>query len=395
MKKDWRERKVLYVHGGKRFIAPDREIYGYDKDMLISLKERYSYLGNNVKFVQIGTSVSAEETENLICLKKYGVDVIPVKYFLSPKTRKNKSETKKRIYQAVKECDILIARMPSVIASIAQKAAIKYNKPYIVEVVGCAWDTSWNYNILTKLYAPWAMMRLRSNVVKARYVIYVSEHFLQHRYPNHHTTCAISNVILPKTSDDVMDSRLKRLSVGHKKIVITTLAAVDVAYKGQHFVIEALSKLTKKGYDFEYHIAGRGDNSRLNNLVHQFKVSDKVIFDGMLNSNEVYDLLDKTDIYVQPSVTEGLPRAVIEAMSRGCVVMGTKVGGIPELVGEDFIFKKGDVKEIMNRLMKLADNNELLVKNSVYNFNKAKEFDKVILENRRKEFYDKFIGDNF
>ena len=95
MKKEWKDRKILYVHGDKRFLAPDGEIYGFDKDMLISLKDRYLYLGANVKFIQYGIPVDEQKTAGLINLKENGVEIIPVKYFFTPQVCKNRKETKK------------------------------------------------------------------------------------------------------------------------------------------------------------------------------------------------------------------------------------------------------------------------------------------------------------
>jgi glycosyltransferase involved in cell wall biosynthesis len=394
MIKEWKDRKILYVQGGKRFLLPDGEIYGYPKDMLISLKDRYLYLGADVKFVQYGIPVNKQKYTDLINLRENGVEVIPVKYYLTPQTYKYRKETKKIINEAVRQCDILIVRMPSLVANIAQQAAIKYHKPYIIEVVGCTWEALWQYSKLTKIYAPFSFFKLKKNVAKAKYVIYVSSVFLQQRYPNAQNTCSISNVILQEVSKKTIENKLALLSKEKDKYIITTLAAVDVLYKGQHFVIKAIAKLRRKGYIFEYHIAGAGDQTRLKKIAERFGVTSQVIFDGMLNVDQVCELLDNTDIYVQPSLTEGLPRAVIEAMSRGCPTIGTEVGGIPELVGKNFIFRKRNVTEISSLLSRLADNKELLISLSKENFEKSQKFNRTILDNKRKVFYDKFLTEN-
>ena len=394
MKKEWKARKALYVHSGKRFLSPDGKIYGYDKDMLISLKARYLYLGAEVKFVQFGIPVTEQETADLIDLGENGIDVIPVKYCLTPRSYKNKKETKKKIDEAVRQSDIVIARMPSLLAYMAQEAAIKYGIPYIVEVVACPWDALWNYSNAAKIYAPFAFFKCKKCVAKAEYAMYVSTEFLQKRYPNTKKTCAISDVFLQDVSDELIAKKIEQISKEKDKYIITTLAAVDVLYKGQHFVIEAIAKLKQKGYLFEYHIAGIGDQTRLKEVARRFGVTDHVIFEGMLNSDQVYELLDNTDIYVQPSLQEGLPRAVVEAMSRGCAAIGSKVGGIPELIGNNYVFQPKNVTQMVSLLAKFADNKELLVISSKENFLKAKEFNRDILDSRRKEFYDRFIADS-
>ena len=45
---------------------------------------------------------------------------------------------------------------------------------------------------------------------------------------------------------------------------------------------------------------------------------------------------DNIDVFIMPSLQEGLPRSMVEAMSRGCNVIGSRVGGIPELLDDNF-----------------------------------------------------------
>ena len=398
MKKEWKDRKdrkVLYVHGSKRFITSDEEIYGFDKDILISLKERYLYLGSDIKFIQFGISVDKSYTVDLINLKENGIDVIPAKYYLKPYDYKCRNETKRIIFEAVCQCDILIARVPSFIAYFAQEAAIKYKKPYILEVVACPWDALWNYSNLAKLIAPLALYRCKKSVAKAGYAMYVSNEFLQKRYPNAKKTCAVSDVILQEVPDDIFKKKIERLSSINDKYIITTLAAVDVLYKGQQTVIEAIALLKKKGYHVEYHIAGSGDRTRLKNIAERFGVVDQVIFEGMLTADQVFELLDNTDIYVQPSKQEGLPRAVVEAMSRGCVCIGSYAGGIPELLDDICLFDQGSVKQIVRILEKLLQDKELRSQQSKTNFENAKKFRHTLLEQKRRAFYDEFISEHF
>ena len=110
---------------------------------------------------------------------------------------------------------------------------------------------------------------------------------------------------------------------------------------------------------------------------------------GSLSLDKMNNFYDDIDIYIQPSKQEGLPRAVIEAMSRGCVVIGSDIAGIPELIQGDCLFKKGNVDSLITTLERvLKMNMEKLAKE---NFYKAQLYDKNILENKRKNFYDDFL----
>jgi glycosyltransferase involved in cell wall biosynthesis len=173
-------------------------------------------------------------------------------------------------------------------------------------------------------------------------------------------------------------------------MVLGTIAAVNVRYKGQEYVIKAIYELNKNGYNFEYHLVGDGDNSFLKAVADRYNIADKVKFLGGLPHSKIFDYLDSIDIYVQPSKTEGLPRALVEAMSRACPSLGSASGGIPELLNKEFIFKDGDTKDICEIIKKLVYR-KLLLDEAVRSFEKSKEFEKHLLNERRNVFYAEFI----
>ena len=299
-------------------------------------------------------------------------------------------KAKRTIQKSVINIDFVIARVPSVIGNIAIKYAKKYKKPYLVEVVGCPWDAYWNHSFKGKLVAPFMYYSTKKVVKGAEYAIYVTNEFLQRRYPSVGKTLGCSDVSLPPLDENILRRRLNKINQmsGNKPIVIGTVAAVNVRYKGQQYVISAISKLNREGYNFEYHLVGGGDDSYLRSIAKKFNVEDKVKFLGSLPHEEVFRYLDNIDIYIQPSKTEGLPRAVVEAMSRACPCIGSNAGGMSELFGSNFIFPKGSVKEIC-RLLKMM-NKEIMLEEAKRSFNKAKEYDKELLDRKRNKFYNSF-----
>ena len=75
-------------------------------------------------------------------------------------------------------------------------------------------------------------------------------------------------------------------------------------------------------------------------------------------------------------------------MSRACPCLGSRTGGIPELLPDEFIFSKGNVGEIENILKNLSK--ESLLKMARGNFEKVKEFTPEKLDAKRMEFYRMF-----
>lgn len=304
-------------------------------------------------------------------------------------------------YNIIKECakevDMLVAHIPSWNSGHAIKIAKKLGLPYMVVVVGCIWDSMWNYDWRGKLLAIPEFLIQKKQVASAKYALYVTEHFLQNRYPCKGKVEHASNVCINKVADSILANRIAKINSYTKgcQLNITTVAAVNVRYKGQEYVIRAIAKLNNEmGYRYHYYMIGGGDNSFLKSVVKSCDVEDYVHFMGALPHDKVIETLDKMDLYIQPSKQEGLPRALIEAMSRGLPSVGTRVAGIPELLIDDFLVKKGSVDEIVCVLAtRMTPDN--MKKQAQRNFNKASEYTLDIINARRQHFFDEFIQDNF
>lgn len=381
-------RKVVFVHDG-----PFR--YDVNADLIVTnntllLKKRYEYLGDEVTFMLRAIQTDVVNTEN----KDIKINFVQVPAYNRFQLLNNYLKACKIVESTIKNTDVAVVRLPSTIGALAVKYAKKYQKPYIVEVVGCPQDTLMNYNLTGKLYAPFAKLKLKSKVLNAPYVVYVSSFFLQKRYPTRGNQISISNVIIDNTEKSVNNKKKSYKTLNTKsEILLSTLGAIDIPYKGHEYVIMAIAKLKAQNYNIQYHIAGLGSKSRLLSIAQKLGVENHIHFEGLLNREEIFSLLDKTDIYVQPSLTEGLPRSVVEAMSRGCICIGTNVGGIPELIQPDLLFDKRSVDQI-EYLIKHIVNVYNPEKISERNFLFSKSFNSEILERKRIEFYDKFLKQN-
>ena len=137
-------------------------------------------------------------------------------------------------------------------------------------------------------------------------------------------------------------------------------------------------------------MAGSGDEPTLRKLAESLGVSEQVVFEGRLAHDKMFAWLDDMDLYIQPSLQEGLPRAVVEAMSRGLPALGAKTGGIPELLGEKYIFARKGVDDIA-RLLPAVSKEEMLTM-ARNNFEHAKNFQKELLEKKRYDFYAAFAA---
>ena len=283
--------------------------------------------------------------------------------------------------------DFIIIRCHSFIGTIAAYYSRKYKKKYLVESVSCAWDCLWNHSFKGKLTAP-IMFLLTKKVIRNAYAVtYVSEKFLQKRYPNSNYLLSCSDVYI---EDNNLKNERKYYSK-NKKIKIANIANLDMKYKGQKYLIYAVHKLITNGYNIELNLIGGGSGRKLKRLVDKLNIQSYINFLGVVEHKKIFELLKKTDIYVQPSNAESHGRVIVEAMSVACPVIGSNVGGIPELVHPKFVFKKSCINDLTNKIQYLIDNPTELEKLSKYSYDKSKEYRKQILYNKKYDFYKKIM----
>lgn len=294
----------------------------------------------------------------------------------------------KMMEDEIENADGLIAKLHSKIAEHAIKYARKYNVPYLVEVVGCPWDAYWNHSLKGKLVAPIMTLSTKREVKRAPYAVYVTKEFLEKRYPCDGEWMDCSDVELQSMDEEILSKRLDKIQKMNGQMTLGTLAQVDVKYKGQEYVIRAIAELKEKGKIFKYKLAGSGSNEYLLNIAKKCNVIDQVEFCGVLSHDQVFDWLDNIDFYIQPSKQEGLPRAMIEAISRACPAAGSTAGGMGELVSDKYIFHKAKVKEIVYILDNLTK--EDMSSEACANFETAKNYKKEVLDSKRKDFYGAF-----
>lgn len=261
---------------------------------------------------------------------------------------------RRQIRDSVFKSEAVVARLPSSIGAAACREARRQNKPYAVEVVGCAWSCYWYHSLAGKVLAPLNLVITRAAVRRATSVLYVTDEYLQRRYPTPAPWWAASNAQVYPPSEDDLRARIRQLrDAGTRPLRLATVGALDVKYKGQETGIRALAELRSRGVDAEYHLIGGGSRDRLSRLAAELGVADSVIFHGVVPNPQVVETLRSTDIYLHPSFTEGQPRAVVEAMSVATPVVGAAAGGTPENLPDEQTFPPGDVNALVDRIQTL------------------------------------------
>ncbi|WP_345987959.1 glycosyltransferase family 4 protein [Sulfurimonas sp. HSL1-2] len=385
--------KLLFVHD-HIFVTGGGKVYS--NTFPYELLRRYIDMGLEVTVVarcrETGTApelpVASGSGVSFVFLE----NIASFKAFFGARQRQ-----RQRLTTLVATHDYVIARVPSEFGLMAAAIARRLNKPCLLEVVGCAWDAMWYYGSLkARLYAPLLYVRMRRAVRQVHYVSYVTEGFLQHRYPPgpNAMTAAISDIILPDADEAVLRGRIEKINHPEAKPVLGTIANLGLAYKGVDVAIRAMAVIKSRGIDIEYRVLGGGDPDRYRALAARLGIDGDVHFDGNVPGGDaVYRWLDAIDLYLQPSLTEGLPRSLIEAMSRGCPAVGANVGGIPELLDETVLFRHTAPQQLVSLIIALLNDRLRMRQAAKRNFDVARQYENARLGVQRRVFLERFFNE--
>lgn len=238
--------------------------------------------------------------------------------------------------------------------------------------------------------------KLKKFCLNANGVSYVTEHSIQQHYPSYsilhgeskqffntyYSTITLSDNAFTGPRDYTDNEGLK---------IVLSSVAMNSERKGEKVVIETVKKCRDKGYNVSAILIGDGTlRSSFEKYAEDMSVSDYVEFTGLLpSSDNVRDVMLNADVFVFPTMGEGLPRGILEAMAIGMPVLSTPVGGIPEVIDKKYLFNPLDSSGFSDMICHLMDNKQELNEMSKINFKKSLEYRNEILQARRNDFYNK------
>jgi glycosyltransferase involved in cell wall biosynthesis len=184
-----------------------------------------------------------------------------------------------------------------------------------------------------------------------------------------------------------LDKRLANLKRTQRPLRVGTIASLARPYKGIDVLLNSLASL-KDRLEFTLSVAGDGIlKAELREQAHRLGIGGQVNLLGRVPAGKaIFEFLDDVDLYVQPSRTEGLPRALIEAMARGCPAIGTRVGGIPELLADSELVPTEDSTSLAEKIAELAADKERMVRLVGANIAIARQYDASRIDGTRLEF---------
>lgn len=294
----------------------------------------------------------------------------------------------RRLNRAAARADALVVRLPGPIGSLHALFCLVRRIPYTAHMVG---DPD---QVLSSRGFRWYERLMRwPLVVISRFICsravacaYVTEQQLQLLYPPRKgvPSVAISNVLL-KPHHFVGCSRLKLLG---DSAVLAFCGSLAQEYKGLDILLDALSRLTSVGYNIHLKVMGDGVfRAKYENQALCLGLAGQVRFYGNVPSEEVLIHFRSSDLFIMPSRTEGLPRAMIEAMAQALPCIGTDVGGIPELLDKDALVPIDNASALAARIENFLCDGEIFAAQSRRNLERSKDFETSLIAERRHKFY--------
>ena len=169
--------------------------------------------------------------------------------------------------------------------------------------------------------------------------------------------------------------------------------------KGLHYLIMSAPEVIKKIPDVKFVIRSYAAEEKyreyLAELINSYNLKDyfKIILESSAYE-EIPKYMKAADVFVLPSVSEGLGVVLLEAMACGVPIVASKVGGAPDLISDEhngLLFKSGDVKGLSEALIKILSDKALAKRFSeeglvtIHDIIKNNEFEtllnKIIFEN--------------
>jgi glycosyltransferase involved in cell wall biosynthesis len=289
---------------------------------------------------------------------------------------------------------VLLCRLPGRAGVISASYFKSINRNYAVEVVGDPFEALSGGAIkhpLAFLIKYFSRNSLRKVVRNASLALYVTTSTLQKRYPCLNESFGVSDVVLDQNSFRV---KPKNFLADTAEIKLIAIGSLEQMYKAPDVAIDAVALLRSMGYNVTLTWVGDGKH-KLEMIAYAFKkkVDNAVSFIGKLPSGApIHQYLDAADIFIMPSRTEGLPRAMVEAMARSLPCIGTRITGILELLTPEFIIDINNAEQLAAKVLTFIKNQDLRNDAGIRNFKKAKEYDQARLSALRGDFFTRLVA---
>jgi glycosyltransferase involved in cell wall biosynthesis len=120
-------------------------------------------------------------------------------------------------------------------------------------------------------------------------------------------------------------------------------------------------------------------------------IREKILLKGFVENNRIPGLMKSSDVFVLPSLSEGVPNVLLEAMAVGLPIIATSVGGVPELISDEengFLVQPRSSKQLAEKILLLLNDKSLHNHISQNNLLKAKKYDVNTITSKLEGYFE-------
>jgi glycosyltransferase involved in cell wall biosynthesis len=211
---------------------------------------------------------------------------------------------------------------------------------------------------------------------------------------NKDNTSVIKNGIDPDrfSKKEKNPELIKELGLSENDFLIGNISRFDYQ-KNQRLILTQAPEIIKAIPDARFLFAGSGEYmDECRYLAEVLEIKEKVIFAGEVKDTENYYPL--FDIFVFPSLWEGLSITLIEAMASGCCILASDIPENRELIKDGvngMLFSPGKRKDLVNKVTQLAESSGLCRILSTRALADAQEFNEKAMAEKIQEEYKKVL----
>ena len=221
----------------------------------------------------------------------------------------------------------------------------------------------------------WMLEKIKNSYLKEKRIVLINNGVDQ-------------SIFYPRASNHL---RYKYSIERNKKIVLFVAANINNKLKGLNYLVEAINNLTKKE---DIVLVTVGNSTGIESL---FNFGIEMIKLGYVNDkNKLAQIYSDSDIFITPSLAENYPCTVQEAMSCGTPSIGFDIGGIPELIIDNFtgkLVKEQDSKMLSEAISILVSDDNLLTELSQNCINFSRNYTlEEMLDKYQKVYYNNFTN---
>lgn len=261
-----------------------------------------------------------------------------------------------------------------------------FKKPYVV------------YGHGSDVYLPWRFKKPISKLVlkNADAVIALTEDMKKaiKKIYNRDVLVIPNGIDLEKFEDLSRVTFRKRWKIEDEEKILTFVGTLR-PIKGVEYLIRAMKIIRQKNADARLMLVGNGEErEKLEKLVKELILEEYVRFIGKVQNEEVPEYMAASDIFILPSLSEGFPVTVLEAMASGLPIIVTRVRGLQEIIkdGENgFLVEPKNPEQIAEKVLMLLEDDELRERISKNNKEQAEGYSWESVVARLEKVYRSYL----